>query len=40
VDNAGSVSFSHDGDRRASCLLLDGGQPSIQRVEYDVDREV
>jgi predicted phosphodiesterase len=40
VANAGSVSLSHDGDRRAAYLLLDGSQPTIRRVEYDVDREI
>jgi len=40
VINTGSVSLSHDGDRRAAYLLLDGPEPEIRRVEYDVDREV
>jgi predicted phosphodiesterase len=40
VANTGSVSLSYDGDRRAAYLLLDGGNPSIRRVEYDVDREI
>jgi predicted phosphodiesterase len=40
VINTGSVSLSYDGDPRASYLLLDGSQPSIRRVEYDVEREV
>ena len=40
VANTGSVSLSHDGDRRAAYLLLDGPNPSIRRVEYDVDREL
>ena len=40
VVNTGSVSMSHDGDRRASYLLLDDSVPTIRRVEYDVDREV
>jgi putative phosphoesterase len=40
VVNTGSVSMSHDGDRRASYLLLDDSTPTIRRVEYDVDREV
>jgi len=39
VVNTGSVSLSHDGDRRASYLLLDDWKPEIRRVEYDVDRE-
>jgi predicted phosphodiesterase len=40
VANTGSVSLSHDGDRRAAYLLLDESNPAIRRVEYDVDREV
>lgn len=40
VANSGSVGLPHDGDRRASYLLLDDSTPSIRRVEYDVDREV
>ena len=52
VINTGSVSLSHDGDRRAAYLLLDdvlddvledaldGAKPEIRRVEYDVDREI
>jgi len=39
VANTGSVSLSHDGDPRSSYLLIDDGVPSIQRVEYDVERE-
>ena len=40
VVNTGSVSMSHDGDRRASYLLLDDTTPVIRRVEYDVDKEI
>lgn len=40
VANSGSVGLPHDGDRRASYLLLDEERPSIRRVEYDVDREL
>jgi putative phosphoesterase len=40
VINTGSVSLSHDGDRRAAYLLLDESTPSIRRVEYDVDAEL
>jgi putative phosphoesterase len=40
VANTGSVSLSHDGDRRAAYLLLDEHQPAIRRVEYDVDKEI
>jgi predicted phosphodiesterase len=39
VANAGSVSLSHDGDPRASYLLVEGGDARIRRVEYDVERE-
>jgi predicted phosphodiesterase len=40
VANSGSVGMPYDGDRRASYLLMDDGEPAIRRVEYDVDREV
>jgi putative phosphoesterase len=40
VINTGSVSLSYDGDRRASYLLIDDSEPSIRRVEYDLDREL
>jgi putative phosphoesterase len=40
VVNTGSVSLSHDGDRRASYLLLDDSTPTIRRVEYDLDQEL
>jgi putative phosphoesterase len=40
VANSGSVGLPHDGDRRASYLLLDDGEPSIRRVEYDVEGEL
>jgi len=40
VANTGSVSLSYDGDRRSAYLLLDGSQPTIRRVEYDLDREL
>jgi predicted phosphodiesterase len=40
VANTGSVSLSHDGDRRAAYLLLDDSQPAIRRVEYDIDSEL
>jgi putative phosphoesterase len=40
VANTGSVGLSYDGDRRAAYLLLDGAQPAVRRVEYDVDREI
>jgi hypothetical protein len=40
VANTGSVSLSYDGDRRAAYLLLDDFEPSIRRVEYDIDEEL
>jgi putative phosphoesterase len=40
VVNTGSISMPHDGDRRASYLLLDDGKAEIRRVEHDVDREL
>lgn len=40
IANTGSVSLSYDGDCRAAYLLLDESQPSIRRVEYNVDREL
>jgi putative phosphoesterase len=40
VANSGSVSLSHDGDRRAAYLLIDDNVPTVRRVEYDVDREI
>jgi predicted phosphodiesterase len=40
VANTGSVGLSYDGDRRAAYLLLDGFEPTIRRVEYDLDREL
>lgn len=40
VANTGSVSLPYDDDLRASYLLLDDFQPTIRRVEYDVEKEV
>src|SRR5260370_9520445 len=40
VANTGSVGLSYDGDRRAAYLLLDESEPTIRRVQYDVDREL
>ncbi len=39
VANTGSVSQSHDGDRRASYLVIEGECVTIRRVEYDVESE-
>lgn len=39
VANSGSVGLPYDGDTRASYLLVDGENLSIQRVEYDMDAE-
>ncbi len=38
--NTGSVGLPYDGDPRSSYLLLDGGTPSIRRVEYSVEKEL
>jgi predicted phosphodiesterase len=43
VANTGSVSLSHDGDRRAAYLLFDDAdepRTSIRRVEYDLEKEL
>ena len=39
VANTGSVSQSHDGDIRASYLVIDGESLTIRRVAYDVESE-
>ncbi|HEY6968595.1 MAG TPA: metallophosphoesterase family protein [Candidatus Angelobacter sp.] len=38
VANSGSASLSYDGDTRASYALIDNGNVSIRRVEYDLDK--
>jgi putative phosphoesterase len=38
--NTGSVGLPYDGDPRASYLLLEGNNPSIQRVAYDLEKEL
>jgi predicted phosphodiesterase len=38
--NSGSVGMPHDGDPRSAYLLVDGGEPKIRRVEYDVEKEI
>src|ERR1051326_7185230 len=40
VASSGSVGLPYDGDRRAAYLLVDESGPAIQRVEYDMDREL
>lgn len=40
VANCGSVSLSHDGDARASYLLVDGERAAVRRVEYDLEAEL
>jgi len=40
ICNCGSVGSPYDGDPRASYLMIDDGEPSIRRVEYDVEKEV
>ena len=39
VANSGSVGLPYNGDTRASYLLVDGANVSIQRVEYDINAE-
>lgn len=39
IANSGSVSQSYDGDRRASYLVIEDGNITIRRVEYDVESE-
>jgi len=39
VANSGSVGTPHDGDPRPSYLLIEDGQVTIRRVEYDIERE-
>jgi hypothetical protein len=39
IANAGSVSLSYDGDPRAAYALVDDGEVTIRRVEYDIERE-
>jgi putative phosphoesterase len=38
--NSGSVGLPFDGDPRASYLLFEGNNPSILRVEYDLEKEL
>lgn len=40
IVNSGSVGLPYDGDRRAAYVLIEDGQPTIRRVEYDVEREI
>jgi predicted phosphodiesterase len=40
VANTDSVSLSYDGDRRSAYLLLGELEPTIRRVEYEVDKEL
>jgi predicted phosphodiesterase len=40
VANSGSVGMPHDGDQRASYLLIDDGRPTIRRVAYEVESEI
>jgi predicted phosphodiesterase len=40
VVNTGSVGLPYDGDTRASYLLIDGSEPVIRRVEYDIEGEI
>jgi diadenosine tetraphosphatase ApaH/serine/threonine PP2A family protein phosphatase len=38
--NSGSVGMPYDGDPRASYLLIEDGNVTIRRVEYDVEAEI
>jgi predicted phosphodiesterase len=38
--DTGSVGLSYDGDPRAAYLLVTNGIPLIQRVAYDIDKEL
>ncbi len=40
VANSGSVGTPYDGDPRASYLLIEDGNVTIRRVEYDVEAEI
>jgi predicted phosphodiesterase len=40
VANSGSVGMPYDGDPRASYLLIEDGNVTIRRVEYDVEAEI
>ncbi|MBJ7601766.1 MAG: metallophosphoesterase family protein [Candidatus Dormibacteraeota bacterium] len=40
VANAGSVGLPYDGDTRSSYLIIEDGEPSVRRVEYDRDRHL
>ena len=40
IVNCGGVSLSHDGDPRASYVLIDGDTPTIRRVYYEVEKEI
>jgi len=40
IANSGSVGMPLDGDPRASYLLIEGGQASVRRVEYDLERHL
>ena len=40
IANSGSVGLPCDGDWRASYLLVEDGDVSVRRVEYDLEREL
>lgn len=40
VANSGSVGLSWDGDRRASYLLVEDGNVTLRRVDYDIERDI
>jgi len=40
VANSGSVSLAYDGDPRAKYLLIENGNVTIRRVEYNIEKAV
>jgi len=40
VANSGSVSLAYDGDPRAKYLLIENGNVTIRRVDYDIEKAV
>jgi putative phosphoesterase len=40
VANSGSVGAPFDGDTRASYLLIEDGEPTIRRVQFDLEQEL
>jgi predicted phosphodiesterase len=40
VANSGSVGMPYDGDPRAAFLVIENGEPTVQRVAYDIEHEI